>query len=83
MNLSKRQRQILRLMFEHGTTAFQSRTRRFHWFIHDTGLVINCYQYPEYFLVRRNLIARVESNSSSLRYRLTAEGLFIAGRLRG
>ena len=84
-SLTLRQRQILLLMLQHGTTIFAGGTRGFSWvgLASDApgGLLIRAYQTPEYFLAGRGLIERVPMNAAGTWYRLTGDGNRIAARL--
>ncbi len=80
-NLSKRQRQILALMRDHGPAQFFGLTRQFYWRVSEDGLLIKAYQSPEYFLRCRGLIARVQSNRPGIWYALTGDGRRRAGAL--
>ena len=81
--LTKTQKQILTLLYEHGNAIFQGQKgrvgmeRTFKSFVHDDyGLVIEAYQTPEIFLQRRGFISRIEgSNMPGRRYGLTLDGL--------
>jgi hypothetical protein len=76
-DLTKRQRQILLLMLEHGLTFFHSGTRKFDWQVSKRGLRIWAYQRPEFFLHARGLVEPQPGG-----YRLTAAGEARAKRLR-
>ena len=60
MNLTKRQRQILRLIHEHGGAAiFLGGTRGFqHRVDPDYGLIIHAYQSPQYALAMKGLLQK-------------------------
>lgn len=81
MKLSRRQRQILYLMLEHGPAQFCGYTRKFYWQVFETGLVIQAYQTPEYFLCHRGLIARYDSNVG-VKYVLTETGREVAASIK-
>lgn len=81
--LSRRQRQILLLMREHGAAMFFGLTREFFWHVSTHGLIIKAYQQPEYFLARRKLIEKIEgSNKPGTWYKLTMLGNVVAARLQ-
>ena len=85
-NLTPRQKQILQLMldlddldaarFFGGTRGFSVSTLR------GGGLVIRCYQIPEFWLASRGLIAEVQTNEPGRWYRLTDQGRAAAERIR-
>ena len=81
--LSKRQRQILLLMRQHGNALFAGLTRKFSWSMTEHGLCIRCYQYPQHFLKARGLIEVVSTNHPGTWYRLTDDGRRRAARLQG
>lgn len=76
-SLSRRQRQILALMRDHGRANFLGFTREFYWRVSTQGgVVIWAYQRPEYFLAARRLIEKIPdpTKESRLWYRLTPAG---------
>jgi len=79
--LSKRQRQILALMKEHGSAMFPGNTRSFGHYVSERGLIIWAYQSPEWFLKNRGLIEKVEANAPGIWYRLTPEGQRVAASI--
>lgn len=81
--ITKRQAQILYLLREYGSAIFIGGTRRFDWFQHPTGgVVIRCYQGPEYFLKHRGLISPRASNAPGHWYALSEAGAALAARIR-
>ncbi len=85
--LTSTQRKILNLLREHGSAAFQGQRgrrgfdRELRSWKGESGLVIEAYQTPEYFLVNRGLLQRVPSNAQGHWYRLTKHGQQRANRL--
>jgi len=77
MSLSKRQKQILRLMRDHDCpTIFSGGSRSFGWRLVEGDnplLVIRAYMSPEYFLARRGLI-QPHANNARFQYVLTKRG---------
>ena len=85
--LTSTQRIVLRLLKEHGSAAIMGQHgrkgmgRKLRSWAGQFGLVIEAYQGPDYFLERRGLIERVESNAPGAWYRLTEDGARRATRL--
>lgn len=81
-SLTKRQRQILILMRQHGPAKFAGGTRGFYWRVLPYGVAIQAYMDPELFLKNRGLLTITPVNAPGTWYRLTEEGERRATRLK-
>lgn len=81
---SRRQRQILFLMKQHGRANFRGGTRSFGYQPHtEGGILIWAYQSPEWFLEQRKMIEKTPpGNTPGTWYRLTETGATEAATIK-